>query len=336
MIDIQVLQSMTSSRPTTTTLPVTPAVVALDTFSTPYPTTPSSPHVFIPRRRVLLNPPTLKKHKHYCTSSSFLPINKTITNPLPYLDLNDDNDNDNDDNDQDQDQDTNRFICSSRNNNTSSFVFPPLPRITLKKRKTMNRRNNSGRSSPYCCLLLPRPQGFSPTEKEKEGEVVRDRLAQSREEEEEIEEKEVQEKEKIAALRRRQLDATTPSSFTTITSNDIIVDRTDPSKSITVKKIMKSSITSRKNNINSSMSAARSMSRHFSLQLMNNSHSDTAVATTANVDVDVDVDVDADSSFLLLSPCKNDNKVVLSTRTTKKSSLCSKIDYVINNINESS
>mmetsp|Transcript_48212 Transcript_48212/g.53963 ORF Transcript_48212/g.53963 Transcript_48212/m.53963 type:complete len:113 (+) Transcript_48212:109-447(+) len=95
----------------TTTLPVTPSVtVAVDVFSTP-PVTPSSPHyLLVPRRRLVFNPPPLKKQQHcYCSSSSFLPIHKTTTNLLPYLDLgSSDEDDHDDDQNQDQDQDQGR------------------------------------------------------------------------------------------------------------------------------------------------------------------------------------------------------------------------------------
>jgi len=218
--------------------------------STPAP----SPNLLLRRRRSKFNPPTLKKRKHcdnYITptttkSSSFLPIK---TN-LPFLDFGDDDD--------EQDDEAN----AAKNQTTcrNSLVFPPLPRITLKKR-TNNRSSNSRSNN---CFLSSSPQDFYLKDDDDEEEDVRE---QPYEEDQEADQEASQDRIEIEepASRRRRTNSA-PSSFTTITTNDVIENI--PFKPISSTKKTLTNNNSNSNN-NSISSMTRSVSLQFSLTLMN-------------------------------------------------------------------
>jgi len=217
--------------------------------STPAP----SPTFLLRRRRLLHRPPTLKKRKHcdnynttpafttQSSSSSFLPIQTK----LPYLDFGDD--------EEEANANQTTTSCNSRN----SLVFPSLPRITLKKRTTNNRSH---------CFLSSSPQNLCHEEEEE----VREQAPQEEEAEEVIQaqqDQEDRELEEPASRRRRTCSA--PSSFTTITANDIV-------ENVPFTPII-SSTTAMNNNSISSMT--RSVSLQFSLSLMNLS---TAATTSSS------------------------------------------------------
>jgi len=291
--------------------------------STPLPATPSpSPYSPNRTRRLILNPPTLKK-KQYCSSSSFLPIKtNTNTNLLPYLDFGEDN------NDEDANQITHR---SSRNNNRNSLVFPSLPRITLKKRSsTFYSRSNTCESSSHYLLSL----SSSSREEEKETE-----------EEEEVTQYQVdcEIEELTSPMRRQTISSTAPSSFTTITTttDNYIVDNDVSFKPIGIKKMTTKMNMNMKKSNSSSMMAARSLSRQLSLTLMNNNDSDATDAAAVGCGGNGNTTTEnchSSSSLSLssLSQYDNNNDILPKRTTAKKSSLIHKIDFVINNVIETS